>query len=413
VIGSNRIPKTVRLAPSSTAFTLLLSLLVALPAFGIDMSLPSFAATGAALGAAPEQVGQMMSLFMIGFGLAPLLYGPASDRFGRKPVVLFACVLFTTAGIGCALAQSLTALLAWRAVQGAGAGASLTIALAIIRDLFEGQAARTKLSYIAVSMMVVPMLAPTVGAAILDLAGWRAIHATLAVVGILLLLAIALGFDESAPADPRNRLVPSVVFRNYRRVLTQPVCLGYILANAAAFGSLFAYVSGSPLFFINGMRLGPSQYGLIFAATSLGLMGGAFVNGRLSARGASPDHPLTIGLAVGAVTAVLLLAMTLAGWTPLAVFLPVLVLATLSFGLVAPNAMQAAMQPLPEIAGAVGATAGCVQMIVGAISSGLVAALYDGRSALSMTALMALSALLALAFYLFLARPAERLVLQH
>ncbi len=402
----------MRIPPSSTAFTLLLSLLVALPSFGIDMSLPSFAATGAALGAAPEQVGQMMSLFMIGFGLAPLLYGPVSDRFGRKPVILFACMLFSIAGIGCALAQSLNALLAWRAVQGAGAGASLTIGLAIIRDLFEGQAARTKLSYVTIAMMVVPMLAPTAGAAILELAGWRAIHATLAGVGLLLLLAIAFGLDESARRDPRNRLVPSVMARNYARVLTQPVCLGHILLNAAAFGSLFAYVSGSPLFFIDVVGLGPGQYGLIFAATSLGIMGGSFVNGRLSARGVSPDRPLTIGLALGSATAVSLLLMALAGWTPLFVFLPVLVLATLSFGLVAPNAMQAAMQPLPEIAGAVGATAGCIQMIVGAVSSGLVAALYDGRSALSMTALMAAGSLLALAFYLLLARPAERLVLQ-
>jgi DHA1 family bicyclomycin/chloramphenicol resistance-like MFS transporter len=390
------------------AFTLLLGFLVALPSFGIDMSLPALTATGAALRVAPARAGLMMSLFMLGFAVAPLFYGPASDRYGRKPVVLFACTLFIIAGIGCALARSLPTLLMWRVVQGAGAGASMTIALAIIRDLFEGQAARTKLSYVAIATMIVPMIAPTAGAALLALGGWRVIHAVLAGVGFLLLLAILLGFAESAQLDPANRLVPSVVARNYLRVLTHPLCLGYILVNAAAFGTLFAYVSGSSLFLINVVGLSPEQYGFVFAATSLGIMWGAFLNSRLSAWGVLPGYPLTVGLVLAAVSTMLLLAMTLAGWMPLLFVIPLLVLGTLAFGLIAPNAMQGAMQPLPQIAGATGAVTGCIQMTMGTVASGLVADLYDGHSALSMTALMALCSLLALASYLLLARPAER-----
>ena len=171
---------------------------------------------------------------MLGFAVAPLVYGPASDRYGRKPVVLFAATLFTIAAIGCALAGSLRSLLIWRLVQGAGAGASMTIALAIVRDLFDGQAARTKLSYVSIAMMVVPMIAPSAGAALLALGGWRAIHAALAGVGLLLLLVILLGFAESARIDPAIRLVPSVVARSYLHVLMHPLCLGYILVNAAA-----------------------------------------------------------------------------------------------------------------------------------------------------------------------------------
>jgi DHA1 family bicyclomycin/chloramphenicol resistance-like MFS transporter len=151
----------MRIPLASTAFTLLLSFLVALPSFGIDMSLPALTATGAALGVAPAQAGLMMSLFMLGSAVAPLFYGPASDRYGRKPVVVFACMLFTMAGIGCALARSLPTLLMWRVVQGAGAGASLSIALAIIRDLFEGRAAHTKLSSVTIAMMIVRERCPT------------------------------------------------------------------------------------------------------------------------------------------------------------------------------------------------------------------------------------------------------------
>ena len=404
----------MRIPPASTAFTLLLSFLVALPSFGIDMSLPALTATGASLGVAPARAGQTMSLFMLGFAVAPLFYGPASDRYGRKPVVLFACTLFIIAGIGCASAQSLAALLSWRVVQGAGAGASLTIALAIIRDLFEGQAARTKLSYVTTVMMIVPMIAPTAGAALLALGGWRAIHGVLAGVGLLLLLAMLLGFTESARidalVDPANRLRPAVIARNYLRVLTHPVCLGYILVTAAGFGALFAYVSGSPLYLINIVGLSPREYGLVFAATSLGIMCGALLNSRLNHWGIAPFYPLTAGLVLAALSALLLLAMTLAGWMPLALVISLLVLANFCFGLIAPNAMQAAMQPLPDIAGAAGAATGFIQMTMGGIASGLVAAFHDGHSALSMTAVMALCSLLALVSYLLLARPAEGVV---
>jgi MFS transporter, DHA1 family, multidrug resistance protein len=400
----------MRIPPASAAFTLLLSFLVALPSFGIDMSLPALTATGASLGVAPARVGQTMSLFMLGFAVAPLFYGPASDRYGRKPVVLFACTLFIVAGIGCASAQSLPALLAWRVVQGAGAGASLTIALAIIRDLFEGQAARTKLSYVTTVMMIVPMVAPTAGAALLALGGWRVIHGVLAGVGFVLLLAMLLGFTERAGLDPANRLRPSVIARNYFRVLSHPLCLGYILVAAAGFGALFAYVSGSSLYLINVVGLSPREYGLVFAATSFAIMTGALINSRLNHRGIPPGYPIMAGLVLAMASATLLLAMSLAGWMPLPLVLSLMILANLAFGLIAPNAMQGAMQPLPEIAGAAGAATGFLQMTMGGIASALVAAFFDGGSALSMTAVMTACSLLALAAYLLLARPAECVV---
>jgi len=397
----------VRIPPTSTAFTLVLGFLVALPSFAIDMSLPALTATGAALHVAPAQVGLTMSLFMLGFAIAPLAYGPISDRYGRRPVILFACLLFAVAAVGCSMARSLAGLLAWRLVQGAGAGASMTIVLAVVRDLFDGQAARTKISYITMATMVVPMIAPTAGVALLTLGGWRTIYAVLAGIGTLLLLVMLAGFGESARPDPANHLLPSVVARNYLRVLSHPSGLGYLLVTAATFGSLFAYVSGSSLFLINGAGLSLEQYGLVFAATSLGIMGGSFLSSRLNNRGTAPTVSLTAGLALATTVTMLLLLMTLAGWMKLPVVIPLLVLGNLAFGLIMPNAIERAMQPFPEFAGAAGAAMGCIQMAMGAAASGLVATLYDGHSALSMTASMALCSLMALAAYLFLARPAE------
>ncbi|ACK52780.1 drug resistance transporter, Bcr/CflA subfamily [Methylocella silvestris BL2] len=400
----------MRIKPSSATFTLLLGLLAAVPSFGLDMSLPALAATGADLDASASDVGLTISAFMLSLAAAPLVYGPASDYLGRKPVVIFGCALFVVASIGCAVAQSLSALLTWRLVQGAGA-AGTTITLAIIRDLFDAQAARAKTSYVIIAINTVPMVAPTAGAALLTLGGWRLIYTALLVVGLIVLLAVSLGFRESARIDPAGRLTPSVIARNYFRVLTHRICLGYILVNASAFAAIFAYASGSSLFFINVVGLRPDVYGLIFGASAAAVMGGAFLDGRLLARGISPFYPLMIGLALLAVCAIGLLAMTLAGWMPLPLVISLMIAAAFAFGLVTPNAMNGAMQPLPQIAGAAGAAAGSIQILAGAVSSGVVAICFDGHSALSMTAVMASCSILALACYLLIARPAERVAL--
>jgi DHA1 family bicyclomycin/chloramphenicol resistance-like MFS transporter len=396
------------LRPSSFAFTVLLGLLAAVPFSSIDMSLPAVTATGAALGALPGQVGLTMSAFMLSLAAAPLVYGPLSDRYGRKPVVVSGVALFVVGSLACALAPSLPALLIWRLFQGAGAAASSTLAMAIVRDLFHGEAARGKIANVVIAVNVATVVAPTAGAALLAWGGWRSIYATQAAIGTVLLLALLAGFAESAKIDPANRLILSVIARGYRRVLTHPPCFGYILVGAAAGGTVFAYVTGSSLFFIDVVGLRPNQYGLIFSACSAAVMSGAFLDGRPGASGISPAHVLMTGLSLSAAAATLLLAMTLAGWMPLPLVVALLIIVALAFGLSMPNMMNATMQPLPEIAGAVSAAAGSVQMTAGAASGGLVSLLYDGRSALSMTAVMTLCSLAALLSYLLVARPAGR-----
>ena len=397
----------MRIPPASIAFTTLLGVLVALPSFGIDMSLPTLAEMGTAFDAAPSQVSWTTSLFMAGFAIAPLLYGPASDRFGRKPVMMFGCALFAVAGAGCAAAGSLQSLLGWRFVQGGGAGAGMTIVLAIIRDLFDGQAARVRFSYVAIATMVVPAIAPAAGASLLALGDWRIIPAALASIGVVLFVVVGIGFTESARLDPMNRLAPSVVFRNYLCVLTHPVSSAYILVGAAAFGALFAYVSGSPLFLINAAGFDPRQYGLIFAATSLAIMLGAFLNGQFSARDVSAASLMTVGLVLSAASSILLLGTTLANWATFPSVMVLLLMSNFGFGLIAPNAMAGAMQPFPQTAGAASAATAFVQMATGAIVSELVAVFYDGRSPLSTAVFMTLCSVFALSCYLLLARPAQ------
>jgi DHA1 family bicyclomycin/chloramphenicol resistance-like MFS transporter len=397
----------MQIRPASFAHMMLLGLLSAVPYSGIDINLPALAATSATLGVSPSEVGLTMSAFMLSLAVAPLIYGPISDRFGRKPVVVFGVALFVVASLACALVQSLPELLICRFVQGVGA-ASTAMTFAIIRDLFNETSARAKIANVVVVINVVTVIAPTAGAALLTIGTWRAIYAIQAGIGLLLLLAVLIGLAESAKIDPTNRLAPAVVIRSYVRLLTHPLSFAYILVGAASGATVFAYVTGSSLFFIGVKGLRPDQYGLIFSACSAAVMSGALLDGCLGRRGISAARVLAIGLTLSAAAAATLLAMTLAGWTQPALIAALLMAVALAFGMTMPGIMNATMQPLPEIAGAVGALAGSLQMTAGAASSGLVAMLFDGRSALSMAAVMTACSLLALIAYCLLARPAER-----
>jgi len=397
----------MQIQPASFAFTLLLGFLAAIPYSSIDINLPSLAATAATLDVSPSGVGLTMSAFMISLAVAPLLYGPVSDRFGRKPVVAFGISLFVVASLACAVAQSLLPLLICRFVQGIGAASTMMV-FAIIRDLFSEATARGKIANVMVAINVVTVIAPTAGAALLTIGSWRLVYATQAGIGALLLLAVLLGIGESARTNPANRPAPTPMIRSYVRVVTHPLSFAYILIGAAAGATVFGYVAGSSLFFIDAVGLRPDQYGLIFSACSAAVMSGALLDGRFGHRGIPASLVLTIGLTLSASAAAALLAMTLAGWTQPAVVAVLLMAVAFSFGVTMPNIMNATMQPLPEIAGAVGAAAGSVQMTAGAAASGLVAVLFDGRSALSMATVMAACSLLALVAYCLFARPAER-----
>jgi MFS transporter, DHA1 family, multidrug resistance protein len=396
----------MRINPDSFTFTLLLGLLSSVPTFGIDMVLPTLLPMGADLQAPPSEVGLTMTGYLIGLGVTLVLLGPISDRVGRKPVIVFGCALLIVASIGCIFAHSLPQLLVFRALQGAGASGPGMGAVTIVRDLFDGAAARAKMAYVVFAVNIVPMIAPTVGATMLQLGGWQAIYLVPIAGGGVLLLAI-LRLDETARIDSAARFTMVAVIRDYLNALRHPTCLGNILCNGAAAGAVFAYITGSSLFFINVLGLTPNQYGLIFGASSVAVMAGTGLNQRLTNWGASPGQLITIGLVLSTLLAVALLTMALIGGrsTPLVVLAMVGV--ALSFGLISPNAMAGALQPMPAIAGSVSAIAVFVQMLAAAFSSGFVAALFDGRSALSMAAVMVVFCLLAIVSYLSIEPDAE------
>ncbi|WP_441235144.1 multidrug effflux MFS transporter [Bradyrhizobium sp. 930_D9_N1_4] len=395
----------MKVQPASVAFTVLLGFLAAVPYSGIDINLPALAATGAALGASPSHVGLTMSAFMLSLAVAPLVYGPVSDRIGRKPVILFGLALFVIASIACAMANSLPMLLICRAVQGVGAASTATT-FAIIRDLFDEESGRAKIGSVMIAINVVTVIAPSAGAALLAIGDWRLIYAVQALAALILIPTVLWGLAESAKLEAASRIASSSVVKDYLRIVTHPVSMAFILVGAVAGSAVFAYVTGSSLYFISVAGLQPKQYGLIFSACSAAVMCGAFLDGQLGRRGVAPTEVLTVGLVLLFAASSAMLVTTLAGWSPPALVAALLMVVALAFGLSMPNLMNATMQPLPDIAGAVSAVAGTVQLTSGAIASGVVALLFDGRTALSMADVMAATSLLALTLYLRFARPA-------
>ncbi|WP_348638220.1 Bcr/CflA family efflux MFS transporter [Bradyrhizobium sp. ISRA463] len=399
----------VRINPNSFAFTLLLGLLASLPTFGIDMILPSLSAAAADLGVTSADVGLAMSVYLMTMGASLLIYGPVSDRFGRKPIIMFGCALVVAASLGCLLSSSLSQLLVFRALQGAGASATGIAAVAIVNDLFEGETAAARMANVVLAIYVVPMIAPIVGAALLALGSWRTVYLVPLAAGLVLLAAMS-AFSESATIDPNLKLGHATMLQNYRRVLRHPLCVGYILCNAAAAGAVFAYVTGSSLFFINALGLSPYQYGVIFAASSLSVMLGTRVNRILGRSGLSPAQVIVTGLALSTFLATSLVVVMLAEGTSASLVVIVIVGVALSFGLISPHTTNEAVRPMPEIVGTISAARAFVQMIGAALSSAMVAALFDGHSAFSMAAVMLGFCLLAFAIYVGLVLPAEHVV---
>ncbi len=372
-----------RLTPDGRGFATLLGAMAWLLPLAIDMGLPALPEIERSLHASPAVAGQTLSLFLAGFAVAQLALGPLSDRFGRRPVLLGGLALYALAGVGCTLAMSAAALVAWRLVEGVGAASSTVLALAIVRDLFEGAAARRKLSTIAVVGGVAPIVAPTLGAGMMLLAGWRGVYGALALSGLLLLAVTARWLGESRRPGPAGGFAAG-----YVEIATHRRTVGLALCNAASFGCMFAWIAGSPLVLMDALGVSARLYGLLFACTAGAILLGSWCNGWLAGRGVAARRPLAWANAAQLAAAATLLAAMLAGPLSLVTLMPPLVVVTFCRGVIGPSATHGAMEPMPHLAGSAAAALGCAQMATGAAASAAVAWLYPALGPHAMPAVM-------------------------
>jgi len=392
----------LRIAPESFAFTLLLGLFAALPALSIDISAPTLVLLPRALETSTTVAGLTLSFFMVGFALGQLSGGRLSDRSGRRPVLLAGLCCYSLASVACALSPSGPALVISRFVQGLGAGACSVLSFAMVQDLFEGDAARAKRSYVTVVFGAVPMLAPALGSLLSGFAGWRAVHGILAVAGGSLTVVTWLGVAESRSAD--QELFAAAPARGVVRLRDDSRFVGLTLANAFSYGAVFAYIAGSPVVIIGQMRLSSAVFAAVFACTAAALTAGAWTSGRLSRRGFGAATLLSLSLGVAAAATLALAIAGLAGITSGAILLLPLLLALFTRGISAPNLQHLAIERWREQAGTASAAVGVSQLLSGALASAAVAVLLPDWGVSAVAVPMGLFAAAALVVWRWISR---------
>ncbi|GFO67778.1 Bcr/CflA family drug resistance efflux transporter [Geomonas limicola] len=353
-----------------------LSLLMGFASISTDLYLPAMPVMSRSLHASEGLVELTISGYLIGFSFGQLLWGPISDRYGRRPSVAIGLVLFVIGSAGCALSESALVMIGWRVVQALGACASVALSRAMVRDLYEGVRAAQMLSILITVMAVAPLVGPLVGGQIVAHAGWRAIFWTLVGIGIVTFVAL-FTISETLPAERRNHEPLGGAMARYGELLRDRRILGYLGTGGFFYAGMFAYVAGTPFTYITYYHVPEQLYGLLFGLGIVGIMGSNILNSYLVPR-FGYDRMLLAGTIIAAFSAVMVALFAHFGWGGLwglVVSLFVFVSAT---GFIVANSITGALNNFPGRAGAVSALVGAVQYGSGIIGSGIVGIFANG-----------------------------------
>jgi DHA1 family bicyclomycin/chloramphenicol resistance-like MFS transporter len=261
-----------------------LGLFIAVGPAATDMYLPAFPAVEASFGTAPGTAQLTLAAWFAGLSIGQITQGTLSDRFGRRLPLTLGFIVFVISSIGCALAPTLGWLAVFRAFAAFGASAGMVIGRAVVRDLADGQAAAIMMSRLVLVMGVAPILAPTIGGAILTFAHWRMIFWLLSAYGAVCIILAWRVLPETLPAERRIRLSLAGLVARYLTIIRERTFLTHAIMGASGTFCMFAYLSGSSPVFIEGFGLSPSQFALIFGLCACGLIAGSQLNARLMPR---------------------------------------------------------------------------------------------------------------------------------
>ena len=345
------IPPPARLEPLLLA---LLALLSAFTPLSIDMYLPALPVIAADLRGTAGDIQLTLSAFLIAFGFGQIFYGPAGDRFGRRPVILTGLAAYILASVGCAFAAEAGQLVLLRLLQGLAACGGVVLARTMVRDLAEKDQAARAMSLMHACSSIAPMLAPLIGGQVLWFFGWRAIFWVLAGIGVVAWTATWRRLPETLRPEYRQPLHLGSVLKRYGELVRHRAFMGYALTGAFQFGALFSFLSGSPFVFIERYGIEPRAYGLIFGAQVMFLTLGSLTNARFVPR-VGAQRMLRAVVIVPAIVGPTVLVMGLVeartGAIGLWPFLPLFVLQIASNSFVGANAMAMALQRYPHMAG--------------------------------------------------------------
>ncbi|MGK9418548.1 multidrug effflux MFS transporter [Pseudomonas cedrina] len=356
----------------------LLSSLTAFVPFSIDTYLPSLPQIAEDLSTSAAQVQLTISAFLCGLCLGMLVYGPLSDRYGRRPLLLGALTLYVVATLGCLFAGSVEQLIAWRFVQALGGAGAVVLARTVARDLVGLAQAAKVLSWMHVLTMMATLLAPMIGTWLVLIQGWRTIFATLFILSSLCLLMVALGLKESLPAYQRGTSVRAS-FAAYLAIVREPRAVALILCMSMAFGGVFAFITASPFVYVVYFDVSPRLYSGLFALNILGIILVTFINARWVGR-YGPQRMLGVGALLAAGAGAALIGVGVTEWGGLTSVVCCLVIYMGVTGLLGANCTASLMALFPRQAGASVALGISVQFATAALASLWVSHLADGTA---------------------------------
>jgi MFS transporter, DHA1 family, multidrug resistance protein len=332
---------------------------------GIQILLPALPAVQTAFGATTGIVQLVLSVSMLALAVATLIYGPVSDRLGRRPVLLAALGLFLAGSMICAVAPRLWVLLAGRVVQAVGGAAGMVLSRAMARDRYGPENSAGIIAYLFIAIVIAPMPAPAIGGLLTDAVGWRANFVFAGAIGLALLMAVLLGLDETLGERPAWSGLTGMLAA-YGTLLRSRAFLGYTLQSAFTVGAFFAFISATPYILVSVLGRPATEYGLYSLLVSVAMVAGNFGSTQLAGH-AERDRLILSGSLLALLGGGIGLALSLGGdWTPVAVFAPGVLLA-LGCGLSLPNSVAGAIGADPEAAGSASGLSSFLQLVASAV----------------------------------------------
>lgn len=358
-------------------FIALCAFLMALNALAIDVMLPGLQEIGASLGVSDENQRQyVITAYLLGFGVAQLFFGPLSDRFGRRKPLIFGISIYVLASVAAGFSPNFETLLVLRAVQGIGIAATRVITVSIVRDVFGGRAMAEVMSLIMMVFMIIPVIAPSIGQAVMIFGEWHLIFFFMGVTALGCLFWMLRRLPETLdPSDVRQiKLAP--IAEAFRMVVTNRVALWYTLASTFAFGALFGFLNSAQQIYVGIYDLG-AWFPIVFAAVACVMAFSSFLNSRLVGR--MGMRRLSHGALCGflAISTIWYLV-SLMGPMPLWLFLVFFAIAMFQYGWIGSNFSSLAMEPLGHVAGMASSVQGFVTTLGSALIGAYIGQAYDG-----------------------------------
>jgi MFS transporter, DHA1 family, multidrug resistance protein len=357
----------------------IVTLLIAVPVMGNDLVFVGLPAARAEFAASAGQIQLAVSVFVLTFAAFQLIYGPLSDHFGRRPVILTTIGVFVVASALCAVAANLEWLVAARVLQGIGAGAGPALGRAILRDSYGPERSIGMLSYIMSYFGIIAVAAPLIGGSLTDYFGWRAIFAFAAIYGVACFVMVLFLLDETAP--PRDHATGALhrVMRSYSLLIKSRNFVYLAFGNSLVYSAMFAWLAGLAFVLIDALKLSAGGAGIWFGISVSGFIVGSALAGRL-AKSIFPLQTALLGAVICLAASVIGSLLAVSGHMELWNLLTTGFFMMAGIGFAIPPATGAGIAPFPEMAGAASSLIGFVQGGLSSLSVLAVGYLYDGTA---------------------------------